>query len=684
MANFNCVKTIKEKKYLLDSSFDIPFSTYSDDMKKAMRIISKSDFLQVVLTKQYCDNKILGIFIKKLSVDGQLSKNMAKKALIEWVEILNEVFGLSNKINSNEIINLSQKEYDLNLGFQPYLELSKIYDYNKFLNSCRAGDHDIKKISILLNILMNYLFDDVDNVFLNNYLIQNGYLVDNDEGKDNINRNKKQTLDILEEVISLLKVGQGHTLYAIYLILLAQVKLLKREYKDAIVIYETLLQLDCIINPEDNSLNQIKIAAQMAHNIICIYGLMNDSEGIALTKDKYQELFDGQKKYNRSMIEFCHRKGDTHMDEYHEKEITDLCDRNDFMFFITQVNLEDIYTKSIKYFRYAIDFIYDLKKIYIERLDSGDLNVNDKWSTYMILPGGICDKTTNDSENNIEVKEKKSDSYNSQRPQQYQEDKLSPYEKLYNLIGLDEIKNDVNNLINLVKMQLRRQEQGLKPIPVSLHLVFSGNPGTGKTTIARILAEIYKEIGALSKGQLIEVDRSGLVAGYVGQTALKTQEKIDEALGGILFIDEAYALAKNSNDDYGQEAIDTILKAMEDHRDDFIVIVAGYTEPMKKFINSNPGLRSRFNKYINFPDYSADELVQIFRSMCEEYQYKLTGSAEKIMAKKLHYMEAHKDENFANARDVRNMFEKVITNQASRLAENPSGNIMEIIAKDFD
>lgn len=260
---------------------------------------------------------------------------------------------------------------------------------------------------------------------------------------------------------------------------------------------------------------------------------------------------------------------------------------------------------------------------------------------------------------------------------------VNPYEKLNNLIGLEEIKRDVNSLINLMKMQIRRKNQGFKQIPVSLHLVFSGNPGTGKTTIARILAKIYKDIGVLSKGQLIEVDRSGLVAGYVGQTALKTQEKINEALGGILFVDEAYTLAKNNNDDYGQEAIDTILKAMEDYRNDFIVIVAGYTELMKKFINSNPGLRSRFNKYINFPDYSAEELVQIFKSMCEEYQYELTEDAEKIMTEKLYYMEANKDENFANARDVRNMFEEVITNQATRLAENLSGDIMKITAEDF-
>lgn len=174
------------------------------------------------------------------------------------------------------------------------------------------------------------------------------------------------------------------------------------------------------------------------------------------------------------------------------------------------------------------------------------------------------------------------------------------------------------------------------------------------------------------------------MAGYVGQTALKTQEKIEEAIGGILFVDEAYALAKDNNNDYGQEAIDTILKAMEDHRDDFVVIVAGYTEPMQKFINSNPGLKSRFNKYINFPDYSAEELIQIFEKMCREYQFELTEDARKIMTKKIYYMESNKDKNFANARDVRNMFEEVITNQASRLAEDSYGNIMEIIAEDFN
>lgn len=258
----------------------------------------------------------------------------------------------------------------------------------------------------------------------------------------------------------------------------------------------------------------------------------------------------------------------------------------------------------------------------------------------------------------------------------------SAYEKLEKLIGLAEIKNDVNNMVNLVKMQIMRKEQGLKNVPVSLHLVFTGNPGTGKTTIARLLADIYKDIGVLSKGQLIEVDRSGLVAGYVGQTAIKTQEKINEALGGILFIDEAYTLVKDGQD-YGQEAIDTILKAMEDHREDFIVIVAGYTDLMRNFINSNPGLKSRFNKYFEFPDYSADELVQIFHSMCNEYQYELTTNAEKTLKEVIFDMEKRKDKNFANARDVRNLFEMVITKQATRLSQESSDNIMEIDMCDF-
>ena len=183
----------------------------------------------------------------------------------------------------------------------------------------------------------------------------------------------------------------------------------------------------------------------------------------------------------------------------------------------------------------------------------------------------------------------------------------------------------------------------------------------------RILGKLYKEIGILSTGQMIETDRSGLVAGYVGQTAIKTQKKIQEAMGGILFIDEAYML-NQKDENFGQEAIDTILKAMEDHRDEFIVIVAGYTQLMKEFVESNPGLKSRFNKFFEFPDYTVDELQAIFELQCKKYQYKLTEEADKAVREEIIRLEESKGENFANAREVRNLFEKIIANQAARVS----------------
>ena len=236
------------------------------------------------------------------------------------------------------------------------------------------------------------------------------------------------------------------------------------------------------------------------------------------------------------------------------------------------------------------------------------------------------------------------------------------------MIGLEPIKAEVKNLINFVKMQKIREVRGLKPIPVSKHLVFTGNPGTGKTTVARILAEKYREIGVLTKGHLVEVSRADLVGSYVGQTAPKTMAKIEESIGGVLFIDEAYMLCNKGDNDYGQEAIDTLLKQMEDRRDEFIVIVAGYPDLMTQFLDSNPGLKSRFNKYFAFPDYSIDELNAIFCAMCEKYGMELSSEARISVYSYITQMVNHKSRNFANARDVRNLFERTIEMQSNRIA----------------
>ena len=236
------------------------------------------------------------------------------------------------------------------------------------------------------------------------------------------------------------------------------------------------------------------------------------------------------------------------------------------------------------------------------------------------------------------------------------------------LCGLDQVKKDVKSLINLVKVRKLRQEAELPVPPMSLHLVFMGNPGTGKTTVARLLAKIYHAIGVLSKGQLVEVDRSGLVAGFVGQTAIKTQEVIQSALGGVLFIDEAYALVNQENgNDFGHEAIEILLKNMEDHRNDLIVIVAGYTNLMEKFIHSNPGLESRFNKYFYFEDYDDSQLMTIFQSMCKKNGYALSDEAKTTAEELFRDLYENRDENFGNARDVRNLFEKAVARQSDRV-----------------
>ena len=257
------------------------------------------------------------------------------------------------------------------------------------------------------------------------------------------------------------------------------------------------------------------------------------------------------------------------------------------------------------------------------------------------------------------------------------EEELPPPERMEDLmaeldsyIGLGAVKEEVHNLINMVQVYKLRREHDLPTTDMSLHMVFTGNPGTGKTMMARMMARIYRSLGILSKGQLVEVDRSGLVAGYVGQTALKTQKVIEKAMGGVLFVDEAYALNGKSENDFGQEAIDTLLKAMEDHRDDLVVIVAGYTDLMDKFIHSNPGLESRFNRFLLFEDYSLDELMAIFKMRCGK-GYTLSPEAEPLVRDYIAEESADGD-GFGNARGVRNIFEHILVAQNNRLAKMES------------
>lgn len=252
------------------------------------------------------------------------------------------------------------------------------------------------------------------------------------------------------------------------------------------------------------------------------------------------------------------------------------------------------------------------------------------------------------------------------------------FTKLNELIGLCSVKSEVSTLADLIKIQQQRKEKGLKIVSPSYHCVFTGNPGTGKTTVARILAEIYRSLGILEKGHLVETDRSGLVAEYVGQTAVKTNKIIDNALDGVLFIDEAYTLVGGGENDFGREAIATLLKRMEDDRKRLVVILAGYTDEMKQFIDSNPGLQSRFNRYIEFPDYNADELLQIFESNVTRYDYQLTAEARDRVTVVLAKAVRSKDKNFGNARFVRNLFDKTVERQSCRLAVLPDVSVQQL------
>ena len=242
------------------------------------------------------------------------------------------------------------------------------------------------------------------------------------------------------------------------------------------------------------------------------------------------------------------------------------------------------------------------------------------------------------------------------------------------MIGLDNVKKEIRNIVNIIQVQKLREKRGLKTPIMSNHLVFTGNPGTGKTTVARIMSDVFRTLGILSRGHLVEADRSKLVAGYSGQTAIKTNQLIDSAIGGVLFIDEAYTLKSSDNDSFGTEAIDTLLKRLEDDRGKFICIVAGYTNQMHDFINSNPGLKSRFTHTIHFDDYSADELTQIFVNLAESRHFKVDDKAKSGVNRLFEQLYLRRDKNFGNAREVRKIFDATIEQQSQRLVKDISNS----------
>lgn len=258
--------------------------------------------------------------------------------------------------------------------------------------------------------------------------------------------------------------------------------------------------------------------------------------------------------------------------------------------------------------------------------------------------------------------------------------------ELDNLVGLGDVKNEVKTLVNYIRIQKEREKQGLKISPISYHCVFTGSPGTGKTTVARIVGRIYKHLGILKKGHLIEADRASLIGEFAGHTAPKVDRLIESALDGVLFIDEAYSLMIYSEDPYGREAIAALIKRIEDNRDRLVVILAGYTEEMHKFIDSNPGFRSRFNRYIMFADYSPEELMEIFELGCKNSDYKLSTAASEKILLAFQKLFSSRNKSFGNARLARNLFEETLENQANRISKSSAITkdlLMTIEADDF-